>query len=179
LRPGQTVIMDNLAAHKVAGLQEAIEARGARLEYLPSYSPELSPIEKCWSKVKALIRAKAARTRDSLDQAITEALDRITAQDARGWFAHCGYVLYIQLGTALGTRDRGGDCISKGETKGVHIRCLPQLCYDRVQSGAHQWAEKRRRATLPEDSTHITLSKQSGLRLNDEAHGSDRHTSTR
>lgn len=92
LRPGQTVIMDNLSAHKVEGIQDAIEARGARLEYLPSYSPDLSPIEPCWSKLKAILRAKAARTRDSLDHALTEALGMITAQDARGWFAHCGYV---------------------------------------------------------------------------------------
>ena len=92
LRPGQTVIMDNLSSHKVNGIQDAIEAMGARLEYLPSYSPDLSPIEKCWSKLKAIVRAKAARTRAYLDQAITEALDMITAQDARGWFAHCGYV---------------------------------------------------------------------------------------
>jgi len=92
LHPGQIVLMDNLSAHKVEGIQDAIEARGARLEYLPSYSPDFSPIEKCWSKVKAIIRAKAARTRACLDQAITEALDMITAQDARGWFTHCGYV---------------------------------------------------------------------------------------
>lgn len=92
LRPGQIVIMDNLSAHKGDGIQDAIEARGARLEYLPSYSPDFSPIEQCWSKVKAILRAKAARTRACLDQAITEALDMITAQDARGWFTHCGYV---------------------------------------------------------------------------------------
>jgi transposase len=92
LHPGQIVLMDNLAAHKVEGIQEAIAARGARLEYLPPYSPDFSPIEKCWSKVKAILRAKAARTRAYLDQALTEALDMITAQDARGWFAHCGYV---------------------------------------------------------------------------------------
>lgn len=92
LRPGPIVIMDNLSAHKVDGIQDALEARGARLEYLPSYSPDFSPIEKCWSKVKAILRAKAARTRACLDQAITEALDMITAQDARGWFTHCGYV---------------------------------------------------------------------------------------
>lgn len=92
LRPGQIVIMDNLSSHKVDGIQDAIEARGARLEYLPPYSPDLSPIEKCWSKFKAILRAKAARTREYLDQVITEALDMITAQDARGWFAHCGYV---------------------------------------------------------------------------------------
>jgi transposase len=90
LRPGQVVLMDNLSAHPVDGVQEAIESVGARLEYLPPYSPDLSPIEKCWSKFKAILRAKAARTRDLLDQAITEALDMITPQDARGWFAHCG-----------------------------------------------------------------------------------------
>jgi len=92
LHPGQIVLIDNLSAHKVESIQDAIEARGARLEYLPSYSPDFSPIEKCWSKVKALLRAKAARTCACLDQAITEALDMITAQDARGWFTHCGYV---------------------------------------------------------------------------------------
>lgn len=92
LRPGQSVILDNVSSHKVDGIQDAIEAMGARLEYLPSYSPDLSPIEQCWSKLKAMLRAKAARTRKYLDQAITEALAMITAQDARGWFAHCGYV---------------------------------------------------------------------------------------
>jgi transposase len=92
LRPGQTIIMDNLSSHKVDGIQDALEAVGASLEYLPSYSPDLSPIEKCWSKFKAILRAKAARTRERLDQAITEAFDMITPQDARGWFAHCGYM---------------------------------------------------------------------------------------
>jgi transposase len=92
LRPGQVVIMDNRSSHKVEGIQEAIEAAGARLEYLPSYSPDLSPIEGYWSKFKAILRAKAARTRALLDQAITEAFDIITLQDVRGWFAHCGYV---------------------------------------------------------------------------------------
>ena len=92
LRPGQTVIMDNLSSHKVEGIQEAIEAVGARLEYLPPYSPDLSPIEECWSKLKTILRAKAARTSAQLDQAIAEAFALITPQDARGWFAHCGYV---------------------------------------------------------------------------------------
>lgn len=92
LRPGQVIIMDNLSSHKVDGIQEAIEAAGARLEYLPSYAPDLSPIEGYWSKFKAILRTKAARTRDRLDQAITEALAMITSQDVRGWFAHCGYV---------------------------------------------------------------------------------------
>jgi transposase len=89
---GQVVFMDNLSSHQVYGVKEAIESVGARLEYLPPYSPDLSPIEKCWSKFKATLRAKAARTRDVLDQAMTEALAMITPQDARGWFAHCGYL---------------------------------------------------------------------------------------
>jgi transposase len=83
--------MDNLSSHKGEEIQEAIKAVGATLEYLPSYSPDLSPIEKCWSKFKELLRAKAARTRELLDQAITEAFEMITPQNARGWFAHCGY----------------------------------------------------------------------------------------
>jgi transposase len=91
LRPGQIVIMDNLSSHKGEEIQEAIKAVGATLEYLPSYSPDLSPIEKCWSKFKELLRAKAARTRELLDQAITEAFEMVTPQNARGWFAHCGY----------------------------------------------------------------------------------------
>jgi len=92
LQPGKTVIMDNLSSHKVDGIQQAIEARGAHVEYLPSYSPDLSPIEECWSKFKTILRAKAARTYAHLDQAITEAFAMITPQDAQGWFAHCGYL---------------------------------------------------------------------------------------
>jgi transposase len=92
LRSGQIVIMDNLSSHKVNGVQEAIEAVGATLDYLPASAPDCSPIEACWSKFKEFLRAKAARTRERLDQAITEALETITPQDARGWFAHCGYL---------------------------------------------------------------------------------------
>lgn len=91
LRPGQVIIMDNLTAHNVAGVVEAMTTAGARLLYLPPYSPDLSPIEECWSKVKALLRAKAARTLETLEQAIAEALAAITATDARGWFTHAGY----------------------------------------------------------------------------------------
>jgi transposase len=87
---GQVVFIDNLSSHPVAGVKEAIASVGAHLDYLSPYSPDLSPIEKCWSKFKAILRAKAARTRDVLDQAITEALAMMTPQDARGWFAHCG-----------------------------------------------------------------------------------------
>jgi len=92
LRTGNVVLMDNLSSHKVEGIQEAIEAVGATLEYLPPYSPDLSPIEECWSKVKATLRTQAARTRDKLDVAMAYALQLITPEDAKGWFAHCGYV---------------------------------------------------------------------------------------
>ncbi len=90
-RPGQLLIMDNLKAHKVAGVAEACAAAGVRLLYLPPYSPDFSPIEECWSKVKTFLRAKAARTLEALEQAIAEALAAITSQDAHGWFAHAGY----------------------------------------------------------------------------------------
>jgi transposase len=91
LRPGQVVIMDNLKAHKVPGIREAIETAHATLRYLPAYSPDLSPIELCWSKVKTNLRARAARTRETLELAWTDALASVTASDARHWFAHCGY----------------------------------------------------------------------------------------
>lgn len=91
LQLGQVVIMDNLKAHKVKGVKETIESVGARLMYLPSYSPDLSPIEQCCSKVKQYLRAKAARTYEALEQVLTEAIKTITVQDALGWFIHCGY----------------------------------------------------------------------------------------
>ena len=91
LQPGQILILDNLKAHKVAGVAAACAAVGVRLLYLPPYSPDLSPIEECWSKVKTLLRAKAARTLEALEQAIAEALAAITSQDAHGWCAQAGY----------------------------------------------------------------------------------------
>jgi transposase len=94
LREGDIVIADNLSAHKVAGVQEAIAATGARLLYLPPYSPDLNPIERCWSKIKTFLRAAKARTREALDAAVTRALATVTASDARAWFAHSGYVLH-------------------------------------------------------------------------------------
>ncbi len=86
---GACVVMDNLRAHKVAGLRESIEAVGATLVYLPPYSPDFSPIENCWSKVKEFLRARAARTYAQLDSAITDALAAITTKDISGWFTHC------------------------------------------------------------------------------------------
>lgn len=88
---GDIVVMDNLGAHKVSGIREAIEGRGAKLIYLPPYSPDLSPIEKCWSKIKTVPRSKAARTREALEAAIKQAISTITESDASAWFAHCGY----------------------------------------------------------------------------------------
>ena len=90
LKKGDLVIMDNLRAHKVSGIREAIEARGARLVYLPPYSPDLSPIERCWSKLKTALRARGARTRRALEHALKQALPPITKADAVAWFAHCG-----------------------------------------------------------------------------------------
>jgi transposase len=93
LRPGDIVIMDNLRAHKAAGIREVIEQAGCRLLYLPPYSPDLAPIERCWSKLKSILRTAKARTREALDDAIAQALATITPSDARGWFQHCGYAL--------------------------------------------------------------------------------------
>lgn len=91
---GDVVVMDNLGAHKVKGVRETIEERGARVIYLPPYSPDLNPIEKCWSKIKTYLRAAKARTRAALEQALKEALLLVTENDARGWFASCGYPVY-------------------------------------------------------------------------------------
>ncbi len=91
LRPGQIVIMDNLSVHKGKKVRQAIEARGCELRFLPSYSPDFSPIEEAFSKLKAFLRRAGARTREALEEAIIQALATITAQDAQGWFGHCGY----------------------------------------------------------------------------------------
>lgn len=80
LRPGDVLVMDNLSAHKVAGIRELIQARGAKLIYLPPYSPDLNPIEKAWSKFKQFLRSVKARTKEALDQAVTDGLKTITPQ---------------------------------------------------------------------------------------------------
>ena len=92
LWPGAVVVLDNLSSHKVAGVEEAIEATGARLHYLPPYSPDLNPIEQAWSKLKTHLRAIAARTYPKLSHAIADGLQLITAKDALAFFSHCGYV---------------------------------------------------------------------------------------
>jgi len=91
LKSGDIVIMDNLPAHKVTGVREAIEGAGAYLIYLPPYSPDLNPIEKAFSKVKAILRKAAARTAEGLWTAIANALDAFTPEECRNYFASCGY----------------------------------------------------------------------------------------
>jgi transposase len=93
LYTGQIVVMDNLQAHKSARIKQAIEAKGCQLLFLPGYSPDLSPIEEAFSKLKTALRRTGARTREALEEAIGQALLTITAQDAQGWFQHCGYLL--------------------------------------------------------------------------------------
>ncbi len=91
LQEGQIVVMDNLGAHKSKRVQQAIEVRGCRLLFLPAYSPDFSPIEETFSKLKAFLRRVGARTREALQEALGQSLLTVTAQDAHGWFEHCGY----------------------------------------------------------------------------------------
>ena len=86
LKPGDVVVMDNLSAHKAPAVREWIENAGAELLYLPPYSPDLNPIEKAWAKLKQLLRALKARSKETLDQAITELLPSITPDNAKAWF---------------------------------------------------------------------------------------------
>ena len=105
LCPGDVVVMDNLSSHKVKGVRERIEAAGAALLYLPPYSPDLNPIEKAfskvksalkaWSKLKQLLRSAKARTKDVLDQAITDLLPQITSDNAQAWFRFSGYGVHL------------------------------------------------------------------------------------
>ena len=91
LQPGQIVILDHLSIHLGSRVKQTIEAKGCRLLFLPAYSPDFSPIEEAFSKLKPFLRRVAARTREELQEAIAAALDLITVQDALGWFTHCGY----------------------------------------------------------------------------------------
>ena len=93
LGPGDVVVMDNLAAHKVAGVRDRIQQTGAELRYLPPYSPDFNPIEKCRSKVKQRLRAAKARSMSTLEQALSEALTAVTPQNIQACFRHCGYDL--------------------------------------------------------------------------------------
>jgi transposase len=91
LREGQLVVLDGLGAHRPKKIRELVEARGADLVFLPSYSPELNPIEEAFSKVKQLVRKEGARLSEALVEAIGRALAAVTPEDAAGWFAHAGY----------------------------------------------------------------------------------------
>jgi transposase len=91
LRPGHIVVMDNLAAHKVEGVRQAIEARGATLLYLPPYSPDLNPIENAFAKMKAYVRKAAARTLEALEAAAANALLTFRPAECANFFAHAGY----------------------------------------------------------------------------------------
>jgi transposase len=86
LAAGDIVIMDNLGAHKVKGVEELVQARDATVLYLPPYSPDLNPIEKAWAKIKQFLRSSCPRNTDALQQAISEAIALITAEDAQAWF---------------------------------------------------------------------------------------------
>jgi len=91
LRDGSIVVMDNLASHKVVGVRELIEAAGARLLYLPPYSPDFNPIEMAFSKLKAFLRKAAARTKDDLWNAVANAIETFTPSECENYFAAAGY----------------------------------------------------------------------------------------
>lgn len=91
LKVGDIVVMDNLSSHKNNQVKTMIESAGAQLRFLPPYSPDLNPIEKMWSKIKAILRTLKARAEKALINAIAKALEAVTASDAKGWFESCGY----------------------------------------------------------------------------------------
>jgi len=96
LRPGQIVVLDNLSVHKAARIRQAIEARQCTLLFLPSYSPDFTPIEQAFSKIKAVLRRIGARTTEALWEAMRVAIEAITQEDVIAWFAHVGYTLPAQ-----------------------------------------------------------------------------------
>lgn len=93
LEPGDIVVWDNLGAHRSQAVRAVVEAQGARLLFLPPYSPDMNPIEQCWSKIKTALLAAKARTREALKAVIKLALTTITESDAQAWFNHCSYAL--------------------------------------------------------------------------------------
>lgn len=95
LQAGDIVFMDNRPTHRSKWVRAVIEAADAQLIYLPSYSPDFSPIENCWGKLKEFLRSAAARTHEALEQALSQALKTITHQDIESWFKHCGYELEV------------------------------------------------------------------------------------
>ena len=101
LRQGQIVLLDNLSVHTSARVAELVAARGCSVWYLPTYSPDLSPIELAFAKFKDLVRRAAARTREALEQAVADAWTQVTRDDLRGFFRHCGYRLVTDLAQLL------------------------------------------------------------------------------
>lgn len=91
LEPGDILVLDNLTAHHASQIEELAQERGAEVIWLAPYSPDFSPIELMWSKIKAILRAAKARTRKELERALVAALNLITPDDCLGWFNHCGY----------------------------------------------------------------------------------------
>jgi transposase len=91
LKAGDVIVLDNLGAHKASRIAEIAKECGARVIWLPPYSPDFSPIELMWSKVKTYLKKAKARTQEELEKAIASALETITESDCRNWFAHCGY----------------------------------------------------------------------------------------
>jgi transposase len=91
LKEGDIVVMDNLSSHKRESLKEIVEKRGAKIEYLPAYSPDFNPVENMWSKLKNQLCKVKERSKDALFEAVGAALEMITPQDAEGWFKFCGY----------------------------------------------------------------------------------------
>ena len=93
LRPGDVAVLDNLTAHRASRIEEVAQSRGAQVLWLSPYSPDFSPIEQGWSKIKAFLRGAKARTAGALDEALSQAIRLVTKSDIRGWFKHCGYAL--------------------------------------------------------------------------------------
>jgi len=93
LKPGDTVVMDNLSSHKVSGIVEMIHTAGAQVKFLPPYSPDFNPIELMWSKMKAFLRKLKIRSRDLLDEAVASSLASVSLSDINNWFLHDGYRL--------------------------------------------------------------------------------------
>jgi transposase len=109
-RPGTLVVMDNLAPHKAAVVHEAIRAAGLEPRLLPRHSPDLNPIEQCWSKIKTLLRAREARSLDELDRELPAVLAAVTAEDARGWFQRRGYAPDRRAIRSSGARAKVAPC---------------------------------------------------------------------
>ena len=96
LKVGDIIVLDNLRAHRASRIEEIAKACGARIVWLPPYSPDFSPIELMWSKVKAYLKKVKARTQEQLEKAIALALETVTISDCRNWFRHCGYQVTLK-----------------------------------------------------------------------------------